>query len=46
MNDHDSSSIMPHDLGFIITEGVRTLSRQQELVRTGASQTVWQLVES
>lgn len=35
-----AASIMPHDLGFIITEGVRTLSRQQELVRTGASQTM------
>lgn len=35
-----AANLMPVDLGFIVTEGVRTKQRQIQLVKIGASQTV------
>ena len=32
--------LLPEDLGFIVTEGLRTRARQAELVKAGASQTL------
>lgn len=37
---HLAYARMTGELSFIVTEGLRTLERQRELVRTGASQTL------
>lgn len=36
---HKAASLMPHDLRFVVTEGLRTQQRQAQLLKAGASRT-------
>jgi peptidoglycan L-alanyl-D-glutamate endopeptidase CwlK len=37
---HKAASLMNAEKGFVVTEGLRTLKRQEELVKSGASSTL------